>query len=77
MNHILQVAAKKYIIDNIYKLPFSWQDTFKLLYARKDGKRSVDAAMDMSFDDILKEMSDDKLECAMGQIERSLIKLNV
>lgn len=75
MNNTLRQFARQQLIDGLAKLPDDWQTTFKLMYGRKNGLRSVYAAKTMSIEDVVSEISDDKLDWAMMQVENSVAKL--
>lgn len=75
MNHILQKVAREYLKENIQKLPEDWQHTFKLMYARNNGRRSVEEASLIPINDAIDRMPEESLDWAMIQVENSLIKL--
>lgn len=77
MNEQLQNYARKTLKEGLSNLPEEWQTTFKLMYARNKGLRSVEDATAMKIDDVVDKMSADKLDWAMSQVENSLRKLDV
>lgn len=76
MNHILDKAARDYIKNYIVELPEGWQNTFKLMYGRKNVKESVDEIKNKSILKVVEQMPQDKLDWAMMQVENSLKKLD-
>jgi len=74
MNDQLQDFARKELLSGLIQLPASWQRTFKLMYGRKNGKRSVEDAEAMPIADVVKEMSEEKLDWAMQQVYASIKK---
>ena len=75
MNDQLQNFARQTLKDGLEKLPLDWQGTFKLMYARNNGKRSVEAAMAMNINAVVDEIPATKLDWAMQQVENSLKSL--
>jgi len=57
------------------KLPEVWQNTFKLMYGRNSGKRSVEDSQKMLIDVVVDEIPTQKPSWAMEQVENSLKKL--
>lgn len=76
MNQQLQDFARQELNDGLAKLPDAWQRTFKLMYARQNGKRSVDDACAMSIEDVVKEVPVTHLDLAMTQVQANLRKLS-
>lgn len=76
MKKDLKLFTKIWLSDNCAKLPYQWQNTFKLMYGRNDGKRSVNDALLMDIDDVIAEMNDSKIKCGTRQVVASLEKLN-
>lgn len=77
MNEQLQEFARSSLKDGLGKLPEQNQRMFKLMYARDNGKRSVEDAEAMSIDDVVDAMPSDKLDWAMQQVENSLSKMDI
>lgn len=75
MNEKLQTFARTTLVESLVKLPEGWQDKFKMMYARNNGKRSVEDAKAMDMADVVAEMPGEKLDWAMQQVENSLAKL--
>lgn len=75
MNDALKAYAQENLRDGLAKLPSDWQDKFKLMYARDNGRRSVEDALAMPIDDVLSEIPDEKLDWAMQQVQNSLNKI--
>jgi hypothetical protein len=75
MNKTISDFTRKTILEGLRKLPDSHLRMFKLMYGRKNGKRSVEEAEQMPIDDVAAEISEDKLSWALTQIENSLMKL--
>lgn len=75
MNNTLKTYAKSQILNGLLKLPDGWQEKFKLMYGRNGGKRSVEDAKAMTIEEVVEEMSEEKLDWALSQIENSLKKL--
>jgi len=76
VNDTLKEFARTKILEGLNDLPETWQEKFKLMYGRQGGHRSVEDAVAMSLEDIVKEMPEERLDLAMQQIERSIEKLN-
>ena len=76
MNNQLQDFARATLKDGLAKLPEANQRTFKLMYARDGGKRSVDAAVAMPINDVVDCMPPDRLDWAMQQVQASLDKMH-
>ena len=75
MNETLQKFAREQLIDGLKKLPNGWQNTFKLMHGRAGGKRSVEQARAMPVEDVVEEMTEDRLDWALTQVENSLKKI--
>ena len=71
MNHILEETAREYLRTNLVKMPEGWQFVFRMMYGRKNGKRSVEDTVAMDINEVPRE----KLDWAMQQSENSLKKL--
>lgn len=74
MNRHLIDFARKYLKDNLAKLPKSWHETFILMYGRDNERRSVEEAKALDINDVVDNMPTDKLDWAMSQVENSLRK---
>ena len=75
MNIQLQEFARQTLKDGLKQLPHDWQNTFKLMYGRNNGKRSVEDAKLMPIESIVEEIPPDKLDWAMQQVKNSIEKL--
>lgn len=80
MNYQMQEFARRTLKEGLAKLNEGNHRVFKLVYGR--GKairgipaRSVEEAEKMPINDVVDEIPDDKLDWAMQQVERSLVKL--
>lgn len=71
MNESLRNYAKDKIKRGLSELPEGWQRTFKLMYGRKGGKRSVEDCLAMDINKIVDELEDTKIDWAMTQIDNS------
>lgn len=67
--------ARRVIKQGLQSLPSAHQRVFRMMYARDDGKRSVQDAEAMPLDDVLAEIPADKLDWVMQQIQASQEKL--
>ncbi len=74
MNDDLKGFARQYLLDGLQQLPIEWQEKFKLMYGRNNGKRSVNNAKLMDIESVIDEIPDEKLDWAMQQISNSLKK---
>lgn len=74
MNDALQKFARQYLKEGLDKLPASNQRIFKLMYARNDGKRSVEEAEAVPIHQVVDEMPPNKLDWAMQQVDNSFKK---
>ena len=66
MNEQLQVLARNEIKEGLAQLPNGWQLMFKRMYANGD--------LNSDINDVVDTMSADKLDWAMQQVQRSLVK---
>ncbi len=73
MNETIKQFSKKKIVEGLEKLPDSWQNKFKLMYAK--GK-TAEEKMSKDIEDVVNNMTDDKLSIALTQVENSLSKIN-
>lgn len=76
MNNILRECAHNYLITNLNLLTEDNRRIFKLMYGRKNGKRSVEDAVEMNIEDVIMEMADDQLDWAMEQVRNTTAKQN-
>ena len=74
MNKRLQDFARAALKDGLAKLPDSSHRTFKLMYARDNGKRSVADAVKIPINDVVDCMPPEQLDWAMQQVQASLDK---
>lgn len=74
MNSQLQTFARQYIKDGLAKLDEGNHHTFKLMYARNGGRRSVADAVAMPINDVVDKIPEEKLDWAMQQVDRSIAK---
>jgi hypothetical protein len=72
MNQQLQDFARRELKAGLAKLPGRPQEIFKLMYARDDGRRSVDEALKMDINDVVDSMPNNCLDHAMMQVQRTL-----
>ncbi len=72
MNKQMQQFARDTLKAGLAQLPESKQIIFKLMYARDNGKRTIEVACQMSINDAVDDMPPDKLDWAMQQVENSL-----
>ena len=71
MNDTLQTFARQQIKDGLAQLSERHHRTFKLMYARNGGRRSVEDAVAMPINDVVDSVPADQLDWAMQQVERS------
>lgn len=72
MHKELQKHARDYLKAGMAKLPENNHRVFKLMYARDNGRRSVDDAVAMNIDEVIDKMPAEQLDWAMQQVENSL-----
>jgi len=72
MNQQLQDFARQELKTGLAKLPGRPQEIFKLMYARDNGRRSVDEALKMDINDVVDSMPSNCLDHAMNQVQRTL-----
>lgn len=72
MNNILREYAKQWLNEHLSLLPTPNVEIFHKMYGRLDGERSVEDAVDMFTSSIIDEMSDEKLDWAMVQVDNSI-----
>jgi len=77
MNIQLQTFARSKLLEGLNQLPDEWQNKFKLMYARDEGKRSTKDALAMPISEVVEQMNPDHLDWAMTQVANSLIKMAV
>jgi hypothetical protein len=68
-------AIRAELVEDVRSLPDEWQRTFRLMYGRKNGKRSAADAETMSVAEVVAEIPTDKLDWAVQQVENSHRKL--
>ncbi len=66
MNEQLVTYAKKEILAGLLQLPEDWQFTFKRMYSHKDLEKPIGQ--------VVADMTEDKLDRAMVQVQMSLDK---
>ena len=64
MNNQIQDFARQKIKEGLAQLPEDWQVRFKKMYSHKN--------LDADINTIVDQMSEDKLDWAMQQVQRSL-----
>lgn len=73
----LEKYSRIWLEDNVNKLPYQWQNTFKLMYGRNQGKRTVNETLLLDMGVVLKEIKSKQLDWAMTQVSNSLDKVNI
>ena len=76
MNKQLQDFARAELKTGLAELPEENHRTFKLMYARDNGKRSVENAVSMPINDVVDLMPPEQLDWAMQQVKASLDKMS-
>ena len=76
MNKQLQDFARAELKTGLAELPEENHRTFKLMYARDNGKRSVVDAVAMQINDVVDLMPPEQLDWAMQQVQASLDKMH-
>lgn len=76
MNHLLKTYAKNWLNEHLSLLPEANVEFFHKMYGRRDGKRSLEDALSISTSQVIEEMSDEKLDWAMQQVERTIEDLS-
>ena len=76
MNKQLQDFARSELKTGLAELPEENHRTFKLMYARDNGKRSVVDAVAMPINDVVDLMPPEQLDWAMQQVKASLDKMH-
>lgn len=61
---------RKVILENLDIQPESNKNTFRLMYGRNDGKRSVKDSLAMSILDVIEEIPEANLDMAAVQVKR-------
>lgn len=74
MNHQIETFARNNLKEGLVLLPPHNQRIFKLMYGRNNGRRSVPDAEAMEINAVVDEIPAPKLDWAMTQVERSLLK---
>lgn len=72
MNNELQEFARAKLKTDLATLPERMQRTFKLMYGRDNGHRSIENAEAMPINDVVDSMPADKLDWAMQQVSNTL-----
>lgn len=75
MNSTLEQFARNTLKEELTKLPESIHRIFKLMYGRKNGKRSIPDMDAMDITAVVDEMETEKLDWAMQQVANSVAKL--
>ena len=76
MNKTLELYARAILLENLERLPESNHRIFRMMYARDNGKRSVNDAEQMPIAAVVAEMPVEKLDWAMVQVENSLKEMD-
>lgn len=76
MNKQLQDFARAELKTGLAELPEENHRTFKLMYARDNGKRSVVDAVAIPINDVVDLMPPEQLDWAMQQVKASLDKMH-
>ena len=76
MNKQLQDFARAELKTGLAELPEENRRTFKRMYARDNGKRSVADAVAMQINDVVDLMPPEQLDWAMQQVKASLDKMH-
>jgi hypothetical protein len=72
MNPKMVEFARTQILNAMEVLPELCHRTFKLMYARNKGKRSVEDALSMKIEDVVLEIPEEQLSWALSQVDRSV-----
>jgi hypothetical protein len=76
MNDALDHFARATLLTDLETLPESNQRFFRAMYARDEGRRSFDDAMNMDLAAVIAEIPSDKLDWAMQQVQAAIRKLS-
>jgi hypothetical protein len=76
MNKNLFIAGKEMVKELLAQCTDKQQETFKMAFGRKNGKRSVEDALKMSIDEVVEELTESNLNSAIDVCERT-VKLNL
>ena len=74
MNEPLQAYARKFLKEELAKLPPDNQKLFKLMYGRCNGLRSVEDAEAMTVEEVVDEIPYQSLDWAIQQVQNTLKK---
>lgn len=74
MNQTIRTFTESKIVEGLQQLPTGHNEFFKKMYARNGGKRSLEDALAMDINNVVKEIPDDKIGWALTQVEASLKK---
>lgn len=74
MNKMLLSYGKEYLLENLPKCSEKAQNMFRAMYGRDNGKRSYEDAMKMSLEEVISEMTEDRVDWAMSQVQNTLNK---
>lgn len=74
VNKTMADFARKEILNGLNQLSLENQEIFKLFYGRNHGKRSVEDAKNMSIEDVISEIPDERLSWALSQVENTFKK---
>jgi hypothetical protein len=75
-NETLKTAAKNILKDLLSQCEEGNQRMFKLMYARDNGRRSVEDAEKMNINDVVDQMDPERYDWAISQCERTIEKMN-
>ena len=74
MNQQLQEFARNKLLEGLAQLPAGWQERFKLMYARDNGRRSAEDAKAMPIAEVVAQLPENALDWALTQVQNSLNK---
>lgn len=72
MHAMLRAHARDYILKYLILLPEQCHITFRLMYGRKNGHRTVVETLSIPLVTVVMEVPDNKLEWAMTQVDKSV-----
>lgn len=73
-NETLTNAGKQILKDLLAQCTEPQQEMFKLMYARDNGKRSIEDAKAMPINNVVDLMENEKIDWAITQCERTVEK---
>ena len=70
----MKETKRQELIRTVESLPIANQRVFRCMYGRDNGNRSLEDTLEMTIEDIVKEMPNKKVDWAQTQVYNTLLK---